>query len=240
MSDTVGEYKVYFREELGNGTYGIVYKADNKAGKTVVAAKKINFYKYGRLNKKLWDSASKEFSILEQLQDHRNIVRLFGQHHEEKNLWIFMELCDLGSLPSFMKEYMPEVRGRLKIMHQCADAIEFMHNRNPQIVHRDIKPANVLMKSVGKEYTVKISDFGMGKILEGVQSLETFGGTMPFMAPEFFEHLEAKTKYHPAVDIFSLGLLFQTILLYTGDDASMLPRTGILCGLKVLVYILQH
>ena len=238
MADIVGEYKVHILKALGQGAFGNAYKADNKAGKTVVAAKKINLCKYGLLNKKLWDSSSKEFSILEQLQDHPNIVRLFGQHHEEKNLWIFMELCDLGNLPSFMKEYMPEVIGRLKIMHQCADAIEFMHNRNPQIVHRNIKPTNVLMKSAGKEYIVKISDFGMEKILEGVQAMETIAGTMAFMAPELFEHFEAKTKYHPAVDIFSLGLLFQTILLYTVDGASMLPRTGILGGLKVWLYIL--
>ena len=196
--------------------------------------KKISLCSGGLIDKKLWDLAFREFSILEQLQDHPNIVKLLGQHNEENNLWIFMELCDLGNLQSFMKERIFEMRGKLKIMHQCADAIDFMHNRNPQIVHRDIKPANVLMKSVGREYIVKISDFGMGKILEGVdfeknQAMETIAGTMAFMAPEFFEHFEGdkKLEYHPTVDTFSLGLLFQTILIYTDDDACMIPRTGI-------------
>ena len=234
MADTVGEFKVHFRQELGQGTFGNVYKADNKAGKTIVAAKKISLCKDGLINERLWDLASTEFSILEQLQDHPNIVRLLGHHQEAKHMWVFMELCELGNLQSFMKYYMPEMREKLKIMHQCADTIDFMHNRKPQIVHRDIKPANVLMKSLGREYIVKISDFGIRKVLEGVdfeknQAMETIAGTMAFMAPEFFEHFEGnqKLEYHPPVDTFSLGLLFQTILIYTDDDACMIPRTGI-------------
>ena len=229
MAVTVGKFKVHFREKLGQGRFGNVYKAYDEEGKTDVAAKEISLYKGGLMGQRLWDLALKEYSI----QDHPNIVRLLGQHDKHKKLLIFMELCDLGSLSSFMKGHLPDIREKLKMMYQCADAIHFLHNRKPQIIHRDIKPENVLMKSEGKKYTIKISDFWMGKILEGVdfeknQGTETIASTMAFMAPEFFEHFEAKTKpdYHRSVDTFSLGLLFQTIFLYNGDDESMLPRTG--------------
>ena len=46
MADIVGEFKVHFREELGQGTFGNVYRAKNKAGKTVVAAKKNQFMQW--------------------------------------------------------------------------------------------------------------------------------------------------------------------------------------------------
>ena len=233
MASTFQEYTINFQDELGSGTFGSVYIAQRKRDKIDVAVKRINLFQGGIRKRKIHEMASKELAILQKLQDHPNVVRLLGQHEDDKTLWIFMELCNLGNLAKFMGDNDPDMRQRLKIMHQCADAVHFMHSNRPKIIHRDIKPTNVLMKSIGDDVAVKVSDFGLGKIIEDVdighgETMKTLAGTKAFMGPEFFRHIEdgETFEYHPAIDTFSLGLLFQTVILHSTENSSMVPKAG--------------
>ena len=233
MDDISDQYIIDFADEIGRGTFGSVYSACHKNDKTKIAVKKILFSQAGKRIDALHKMAWNEVTALDCLKDHPNIVRLLGRKEDEckQALYIYMDFCDLGNLCCFMNNKNPKVIKRLEIMEQCLNGIEFMHSKN--IVHRDIKPANILMKSVGDDALVKVSDFGFGKILADDafrkgKFMETFAGTAHFMPPEFFEHIEKgkPLQYDPSIDVFSLGLLFHTILLHNAENNDMLPRTG--------------
>lgn len=63
------------------------------------------------------------------------------------------------------------------------NAVKSMHCRG--IIHRDIKAVNILMKQSKDGYTVKLSDFGMSKVVGGSQALiKSYVGTISYMAIE--------------------------------------------------------
>lgn len=69
---------------------------------------------------------------------------------------------------------------------QIANALAFLHTRQPVIVHRDLKPANVMLssrKSSGMP-TVKLSDFGLATAKRAHHNLHSPAGDMRYMAPE--------------------------------------------------------
>ena len=88
----------------------------------------------------------------------------------------------------------------LTIAVQAASALEHAHSR--EIIHRDVKPANII---VDKNDEVKLADFGVAKIQEGVdltQSGEFLGSPM-YMSPEQL----LGRRLGPKTDIYSFGLV---------------------------------
>ena len=88
------------------------------------------------------------------------------------------------------------------------------------IIHRDLKPENILCvypKSIAK---IKISDFGISKIIKVGQTMKTICGTLSYSAPEI---LKGK-GYDKSVDYWSLGVIFYMLLdgypPFVGDNDS--------------------
>lgn len=84
----------------------------------------------------------------------------------------------------------------------------YLHEEcDPQIIHCDIKPQNVLLDS---NYTAKISDFGMAKLLmkDRTRTSTNVRGTMGYLAPEWLKNAPITAK----VDIYSFGVMLLEIL----------------------------
>ncbi|XP_072117678.1 cyclin-dependent kinase 2-like isoform X5 [Mobula birostris] len=84
-------------EKIGEGTYGVVYKAMNKVTGEMVALKKI------RLDAEMEgvpSTAIREISLLKEL-NHQNIVRLLDVIHSEKKLYLVFEFLNKD-----LKKYM--------------------------------------------------------------------------------------------------------------------------------------
>ena len=176
---------------------------------------------------------ARELEIFRKLEHHKNVVQLYEHHDDGKSHWFIMEYCELGDLVYYFRKKHKDLdlTKKLKIIVECASAIEYMHSLSPPIVHRDIKPTNVLMKNCGMFDVAKITDFGIGKIFEGNKAtlhltMSTMGGTLNYMAPEFFAADGGYLKYQPSVDTFSLGLLFQVLIAYDGQNKDMVPLSG--------------
>jgi serine/threonine protein kinase len=100
---------------------------------------------------------------------------------------------------------------RVSIITGVAQGLAYLHHKcNPTIVHLDIKPGNILLD---KDYTPKLADFGLAKILKGTNENVNIAlaststpGSFGYMAPEIL--LESKQRHvSPKCDVYSFGVL---------------------------------
>ena len=218
----LGSYEIDLANQLGSGTFGVVYPGKHKSTGDKVAVKKceIKTDEHG-------SSAMVEIKNFQQLTGHPNIVHLLDFHYRDTSFWMIMEFCDEGDLDRYMSQTTPDIDAQLDIMRQCASALAFMHTRPQPVVHRDIKPANILMANCKGKVSVKIADFGLSKITDApdlgqTHLFTTQAGTPGFMAPEFFN----REPYTKSVDVFALGLVYISMIKFKRGDKKLIPSAG--------------
>ncbi|GLU23653.1 hypothetical protein SLE2022_396420 [Rubroshorea leprosula] len=190
-----------FKEELGKGAFGTVYKGE--LSRNYVAVKKLE---------KVFQDGEKEFKTEVNVighTHHRNLVRLFGYCDEEENRLLVYELMQNGSLASFLFGVLrPSWKQRLQIASGIARGLTYLHEEcSTQIIHCDIKPQNILLDD---SFTAKISDFGLAKLLINSNSHTLTGirGTKGYVAPEWFRSTPVTVK----VDVYSFGVMLLEII----------------------------
>ena len=107
-------------------------------------------------------------------------------------------------------------------MHQCGSALYHLHSLPVAVIHRDIKPANILFKRENGKDVAKLTDFGLSKILSEDALTESSSGTPLFLAPEVY----ARKSYSVAVDVFSLGLVYLSLIISRASDEKLYPFSG--------------
>jgi len=193
-----------FQEELGRGSYGIVYKGQLEEGSChVVAVKRLD---------RLVHEREKEFRT--ELSSigrtcHRNLVRLIGFCDEGMNRILVYEFMSNGSLADMLfGQSKPRWSVRFGFATGIARGLVYLHEEceNP-IIHCDIKPQNIL---IDENLNPKISDFGLAKLLLSDQSRTTtmIRGTRGYVAPEWFKNVGVTVK----VDVYSFGVMLLEII----------------------------
>ena len=178
------------------------------------------------------ESFEAELEIIKRLENHPNIVQLIDHIMTPTNCYLIMEYCDLNHLEDYFKKNRTMDRlEKVKLMRQSANAVVYMHTRDPPIIHRDIKPTNILMKTESGKAIAKIGDFGVSKLFEPHMqtSLYTDCGTEFYKAPEFFTGGETGLRYNSAVDVFALGLVFAEMLRFGAESKKFLPLSCKCC-----------
>jgi len=87
-------------EKLGEGTYGVVYKAQDKTTKELFALKKIRLESE---DEGIPSTAIREIALLKELQ-HPNVVRIHDVIHTNKKLILVFEYVD-SDLKKFMNNF---------------------------------------------------------------------------------------------------------------------------------------
>ena len=82
-------------------------------------------------------------------------------------------------------------------------ALNYLHENN--IIYRDLKPENILLDSEGH---IKLTDFGLAKVLQETEYTSTMCGTVEYLAPEMIQH----RSYTKSVDWWELGILTYELL----------------------------
>ncbi|KAM9840787.1 serine/threonine-protein kinase pdik1l-B [Aulostomus maculatus] len=128
-------------------------------------------------------------------------------------LWLVMEYCDGGNLNQYLLSMPPDTQRNHNVVQQLGSAVAFLHNLG--IIHRDLKPDNVLVCVTPEGPIVKVADFGLSKMSEGLmegdltrQRFSSTCGSDFYMAPEVWGGL----TYTAQADIFSLGVMFWAVL----------------------------
>uniref|UniRef100_A0A5B6YS02 Receptor-like serine/threonine-protein kinase n=1 Tax=Davidia involucrata TaxID=16924 RepID=A0A5B6YS02_DAVIN len=193
-----------FKEEVGRGASGTVYKGTVSKNQKVVAVKKLE---------KVLAEGEREFQTEMKVigkTHHRNLVRLLGYCVDGPRRLLIYEYMSNGSLADilFTAENQPSWDERVGIARDIARGILYLHEEcETQIIHCDIKPQNILMDEHGCS---KISDFGLAKILKRDQTNTFTGirGTRGYVAPEWHRKLPVIVK----ADIYSFGIVLLEII----------------------------
>ncbi|KAF9358648.1 Cyclin-dependent kinase 3, partial [Mortierella sp. NVP85] len=191
-------------EKIGEGTYGVVYKAYQSGTDKAVALKKIRLE---NADEGVPSTAIREISLLKELK-HINVVQLLDIIHDETKLYLVFEFLELD-----LKKYVDRVHTTTgggaglpihqvkELLFQLLQGVEFCHGR--RILHRDLKPQNLL---IDDKQTLKLADFGLARAF-GIP-LRTYTHevvTLWYRAPEI---LLGSRHYSTAVDMWSVGCIF--------------------------------
>ncbi|KAJ1633309.1 cell division control protein 2 2 [Pavlovales sp. CCMP2436] len=200
-------------DKLGEGTYGVVYKAKHTVTGEIVALKKIRLE--GE-DEGVPGTALREVSLLKELQ-HPNIVRLKDVFYGDNKLYLSFEFCDYD-----LKKYMKANGNKLatmevkSFMYQITRGLEWCHSH--RIFHRDLKPQNILVDPA--HGLIKIADFGLARAF--TIPLRTYTHevvTLWYRAPEI---LLGSKLYACPVDVWSVGTIMAEMItgqpLFPGDS----------------------
>eukprot|EP01091_Cochliopodium_minus_P017778 TRINITY_DN7037_c0_g3_i1.p1 TRINITY_DN7037_c0_g3~~TRINITY_DN7037_c0_g3_i1.p1 ORF type:complete len:512 (-),score=119.45 TRINITY_DN7037_c0_g3_i1:124-1626(-) len=209
--DMIGKYQL--TQILGTGNFSVVREGINTDTGESYAIKIMDKHKFS--STQMSENMKREILILRKLQ-HPNIVSVIDIIDNNKNLYIVLELAKGGELFDRImeKEKFSEEEAR-QMFKQLLDAVSYLHSKN--IVHRDLKPENILLDNK-KDNTIKITDFGLARIVGNKQMMQTQCGTPHYVAPEILNLGNNSFNgsniqgYGKEVDSWSLGVILYILL----------------------------
>ncbi|ODV90763.1 hypothetical protein CANCADRAFT_12500, partial [Tortispora caseinolytica NRRL Y-17796] len=186
-------------QQVGEGTYGKVYKARNTVSGKLVALKWIRI-EPDREGFPL--TALRETRILQYIR-HKNVVCLMEMMTEDSNVYMVSEYMDhdltgLLSRPDFILD-VPRIKF---LFGQLLEGLRYLHAKG--VMHRDIKASNIL---INKHGILKVTDFGLARFTLSNERLLDYSNrviTLWYRPPEL---LLGATRYNTAVDMWGAGCI---------------------------------
>ncbi|XP_053687388.1 insulin-like receptor isoform X2 [Sabethes cyaneus] len=227
-------------EELGQGSFGMVYKGiltqlRGVNGNIPCAIKTVN----ENATTKERDSFLMEASVMKQFKTH-HVVRLLGVVSQGDPILVIMELMANGDLKGYLRRHRPDyengedpspqpptLRQIYQMAIEIADGMAYLSAK--KYVHRDLAARNCM---VAGDLTVKIGDFGMTRdIYETDYYRKGTKGFLPvrWMSPESLKD----GVFTSSSDVFSYG-----VVLWEMATLASQPYQG-LTNDQVLRYVID-
>ncbi|XP_055952206.1 cyclin-dependent kinase 12-like isoform X2 [Argiope bruennichi] len=223
--------------QIGEGTYGQVYKARDRDTGQLVALKKVRLE-----NEKegFPITAVREIKILRQL-NHKSIVNLMEIVTDKQDaldfckdkgaFYLVFEYMDhdlMGLLESGLVEF-SEVH-IASFMKQLLDGLRYCHLKN--FLHRDIKCSNILMNNKGE---IKLADFGLARLYNADDKTRPYTNkviTLWYRPPEL---LLGEERYGPPIDVWSCGCILGELftkkpIFQANQEMAQLDSISRICG----------
>lgn len=190
-----------FKDVIGTGAFSEVVIAKKIITNQYVAIKCIKRQKL--IGKE--DNLQNEISVLRKLE-HPHIVQLYDTMEDDDYVYLIMELVTGGELfDRIVAKGSYTEKDASKVLKQILEAIDYMHSKD--IVHRDLKPENLLYENPNEDSNIKVSDFGLSKVIDS-KLMMTACGTPGYVAPEVL----TQKPYGKEVDIWSIGVISYILL----------------------------
>ncbi|GAW79802.1 cdc2-related protein kinase 1 [Plasmodium gonderi] len=203
--------------KISEGTYGAVFRAQNRRTKRIVALKQLKHFSSMR-HEGFAITSLREINILLQLQ-HENILSIkevvIGK--DLNDIYLVMEYVE-HELKMLLDNKTPSFTiSELKcLLKQLLSGVDYLHTN--WVMHRDLKTTNLLYSNKG---VLKICDFGMARKFGHVNSHNITKNvvTLWYRAPEL---LLGERCYTNKIDIWSVGCIFAEMILkkplFVGDN----------------------
>ncbi|MEK7757120.1 MAG: serine/threonine-protein kinase, partial [Planctomycetota bacterium] len=214
----IGRFKVL--EELGSGSQGVVYKAEQLGTKRIVALKIIREGAFASaVERRRFEN---EVQLASQLK-HPNIVAIFECGRDQGRDFFAMEYVEGIPLDAYLSSRTLSVDETIQLLLQVCDGVNYAHQHG--VIHRDLKPTNVIVDSHGKAH---ILDFGLAKRIVDEESVPAarvtqvgmFAGTWHYASPEQVRRDAGLLDVRS--DVYALGVIFYEAL----TDAYPYPIDG--------------
>ncbi|CAD8206763.1 unnamed protein product [Paramecium octaurelia] len=181
----------------GRGTYGHVFKYQNRLTDEYVACKSLKMgsaYKY--------EDFMREVKALQTLK-HPKIVKMKEYYVDSKHFYIVMEYLEGKSLKQLLRSRILVEQEIFIILKQILVCVNYIHKEG--YVYRDIKQENVLFGESDNLQTVKLTDFGLAEKKGDMGGWENrVCGTPGYLAPEMFK---PQNTCDEKIDIFGVGVI---------------------------------
>mgnify|MGYP001204052963 CR=1 FL=1 len=210
----LGKYELI--EQLGQGGFGIVYKAEDLTLGRMVALKVL--HPQLTIDPRFIENFKHEARHMAKVS-HANVVSIYEIGEVEGRIFIAMQYLPGGNLEQKIKNNGPiPFPKALEVARQIAKGLEAGHRKN--MIHRDVKPANILFDEDGDAL---IGDFGVAHTVQlssmGTMSQTGVGvGTLNYRPPELWNGTPPPSQ---ATDQYSLACVFYEMLsgkqLFDGD-----------------------
>lgn len=194
--------------EVGEGTFGRVYRGKVKDTGEIVAIKQIKL-SGARYQDGMHPTALREIKFLKELSliAHKNVIKLFDIYSHRKRLYLVFEFCDitLEDVVKDKKVQLPQADIK-SYMKMLLEGVDFCHKS--WILHRDLKPNNLML---GKDNQLKLIDFGAAKTYASPgRHYNCDNVTLWYRSPELLFGCPLHT---PGIDMWSIGCIFGELLL---------------------------
>ncbi|XP_017979828.1 PREDICTED: LEAF RUST 10 DISEASE-RESISTANCE LOCUS RECEPTOR-LIKE PROTEIN KINASE-like 2.2 [Theobroma cacao] len=196
-----------FRDKLGEGGYGSVFKGKLRSGH-LVAIKLLG------KSKANGQDFINEVATIGRIH-HFNVAKLIGFCVEGSKQALVYDFMPNGSLDKIIfteeNETTLSWQKMFDIALGVARGIEYLHHGcNMQILHFDIKPHNILLD---ENFVPKVSDFGLAKLYsvdDSIVSLTAARGTIGYIAPELvYKNIGGISN---KADVYSFGMLLMEMV----------------------------
>jgi len=185
---------------LGKGTFGTVHLVKQVATGRLFAQKQFRKASL-TVQKRLVEQTKTERAILESINRHPFVVKLYYAFQDREKLYLILEYAQGGELFTHLatERMFPEVTAAF-YMAEMVLALDHLHH-TVGVLYRDLKPENCLLDAEGH---LLLTDFGLSKVaVDGHTRSNSFCGTVEYMAPEVI----LGHHYGHAVDWWSFGVL---------------------------------
>jgi mitogen-activated protein kinase 15 len=197
------------QKKVGQGAYGVVFKAIDKKTKEQVALKKL----FGAFQDDVDSQRTfREVMLLQELNGHDNIIRLLNviKAENDLDLYLVFDYMEADLFNVIRANILQDIHKKF-IIYQTLKALKFIHSAD--IIHRDLKPSNIFINS---DCHVKLGDFGLARTLDNNPKLDgvvtDYVATRWYRAPEM---ILAAQKYGKPIDMWSIGCILYELLVGT-------------------------